>query len=68
MNIDRNLLIQEIGSQGLSIRGLAARAGITETTAGAVVRGQRRPNIATAGKISRALDVPLSALMIEHRG
>lgn len=50
-------LKQHRTARGLSLRGLAASAGVTVQTVLYAEQGTRRPQLRTCGRISRALGV-----------
>ncbi len=49
--------------KGLSIRGLARRAGLHWTTIWKVEKAGRIPSLVTLNKLARALRVPLTDLL-----
>jgi len=53
--------------RGLSQEQLAERAGLHWTYVSGIERGTRNPGLNTLGRLSRALDVPLSRLLVTLR-
>jgi transcriptional regulator with XRE-family HTH domain len=51
--------------EGLSKASLASKAGLHQTYIGLLERQERSPNLDTANAIARALEIPLSKLIIE---
>lgn len=49
----------------LSKAGLAERAGLHQTYIGLLERGERNPSLDTSSAIARALDLPLSELVLQ---
>lgn len=55
-------------ANGLSKEGLAQRAGLHQTYIGLLERGDRNPTLDTAHALARALDLSLSAMIVEAEG
>jgi len=51
------------GAAGLSLRELAAKAGVNQTTISLIETDKRKGQIATLGKLAKALDVPIDELL-----
>ena len=52
-------------ARGLSKDALAQRAGLHQTYIGLFERGLRNPSLDVAHSLARALDVPLSQMIVE---
>ncbi|HEY63717.1 MAG TPA: cupin domain-containing protein [Caldilineae bacterium] len=52
-------------ARGLSLRDLAAASGVSANTISLVERGRSSPSVATLHRLTRALDVPITALFEE---
>lgn len=52
-------------AQGLTLEGLADRAGIHRTHLGLLERGERQPSLSVAVKISEALDLKTSEILLK---
>lgn len=55
-----------IAAQGLTVKGLAEKIGVTPQHLSAVINEKGSPTVATLNKIAEALDVPVAALFTDY--
>ena len=65
MEVDGNRIKAAMIANCINMRQLAKKSGLAEATLNLVINHNRRPNLATLGKLAKALNVPASVLIKE---
>ena len=65
MEVDAKRIRAAMIAGCFNIRQLAKKAGLSESSLNLILNHGRRPNLATLGKLAKALNVPASVLIKE---